>query len=113
MDGSRRVEGEVGRIEPSKSPPTLPPLSLSLGHLQVDIMSWRSKTDRIHAQIKDICAILSGLVVAQNYKKGQQLIRDRSFKDNAAFFQVLFLRILGRCLFPLLKEGEGGSSTSL
>ena len=48
--------------------------------MQVDVLAMRSKVQRVHLQIKDICAILSGLVVAQNYKKGQQLITDRSFK---------------------------------
>lgn len=47
---------------------------------QVDILSWRNKGQRVHAQIKDICAILSGLMVAQDYKRGQELIRDRDFK---------------------------------
>ena len=55
---------------------------------KVDILTWRSKTSRIHAQIKDLCAILSGLVVAQDYKRGQQLVTDRNFEDNAEFFQV-------------------------
>lgn len=63
-------------------------LSVSEYTDKVDILTWRSKTARVHAQIKDICAILSGLVVAQNYKKGQQLIQDRSFKDNSEFFQA-------------------------
>lgn len=44
---------------------------------KVDILTWRGKNERIHAQIKDICAILCGLVVAQNYKRGQQLIQVR------------------------------------
>lgn len=57
---------------------------------KVDIVTWRSKNQRVHTQIKDICAILSGLVVAQNYKRGQDLIRDRNFKDNAEFFQDVF-----------------------
>lgn len=57
---------------------------------KVDIFVWKSKNGRIHAQIKDICAILSGLVVAQDYKKGQALIQDRNFKDNADFFQTVF-----------------------
>lgn len=57
---------------------------------KVDILTWKTKTQRVHTQIKDICAILSGLVVAQNYKKGQELIRDRSFADNAEFFQSVF-----------------------
>lgn len=50
-------------------------LSVSEYTDKVDVINWKSKTARIHAQIKDICAILSGLVVAQNYKKGQQLVQ--------------------------------------
>ena len=55
---------------------------------QVDIASWKSKTARVHVQIKDLCAILCALVVAQDYRRGQALVQHRSFKDNAAFFQV-------------------------
>ena len=51
-------------------------------------MSWTGKQSRVHAQLKDICAILSGLLVAQDYKRGQRLLVDRNFKDNAEFFQV-------------------------
>ena len=40
------------------------------------------------AQVRDICAILSGLVVAQDYRRGQQLVVNRNFADNAEFFQV-------------------------
>eukprot|EP00775_Hariotina_reticulata_P012285 gene12285-12421_t len=57
---------------------------------KVDILAWRSKTSRVHAQIKDFCAILSGLVVAQDYKRGQQLVADRDFDENADFFQDVF-----------------------
>ncbi|GFH12888.1 uncharacterized protein HaLaN_08663 [Haematococcus lacustris] len=35
-------------------------------------------------------AILSGLVVAQDYRKGQELVRDREFAANADFFQAVF-----------------------
>lgn len=56
--------------------------------MQVDVMSWTGKQSRVHAQLKDICAILSGLLVAQDYKRGQRLLVDRNFKDNAEFFQV-------------------------
>ena len=58
--------------------------------VQVDIITWRSKNSRVHAQIKGICAILSGLVVAQDYKKGQALVQDRSFVDNSKFFQQVY-----------------------
>ena len=59
--------------------------------VQVDIHTWKSKTHRIHAQIKDLCAILCGLVVASDYRKGQALVTDRSFKNNELFFQVCCL----------------------
>ncbi len=55
-------------------------LSVSEYTDRVDVLSWKSKTSRIHAQIKDICAILCGLVVAQDYKKGQQLVRVSAFE---------------------------------
>ena len=49
-----------------------------------------SKNHRILAQIRDICAILSGLLVACDYRAGQRLVTDKEFKDNAEFFQELF-----------------------
>ena len=54
-------------------------------------MVWRNKTGRMTTQIRDICAILSGLLIAQDYKKGQELVKDRCFAENEDFFQV------GRC----------------
>lgn len=57
---------------------------------KVDIISYKSKTARIHAQVKDICAILSGLVVASDYNAGQKLIKDKNFQDNEEFFQHIF-----------------------
>ncbi|GAB4816186.1 hypothetical protein N2152v2_003232 [Parachlorella kessleri] len=67
-------------------------LSVSEYTDKVDILSWKSKTGRVHAQIKDICAILCGLTVAQSYKRGQQLIQDRDFSDPqlVQFFQDCF-----------------------
>lgn len=62
--------------------------------LQVDVLAMRSKVQRVHLQIKDICAILSGLVVAQNYKKGQQLITDRSFKVRPKLAWPRMLRLV-------------------
>ena len=69
-----------------------------MGHsMQVDILSWRNKTQRVHTQVKDICAILSGLVVAQDYRRGQALVVNRNFADNNEFFQV-------RCLLACLRH---------
>jgi hypothetical protein len=56
----------------------------------VDIISYSSKSKRIVAQIKDFCAILSGLVVAGDYKLGQELFSDRAFSENEEFFQNVF-----------------------
>lgn len=57
---------------------------------KVDILTWKSKTGRIHEQIRDICAILSGLAVASDYEVGQKMIKDRNFEDNADFFSAVF-----------------------
>ena len=57
---------------------------------KVDILTWKSKTGRIHEQLRDICAILSGLAVAADYEVGQKMIKDRSFEDNAEYFASVF-----------------------
>lgn len=57
---------------------------------KVDILTWKSKTGRIHEQLRDICAILSGLAVAADYEVGQKMIRDRSFDQNADYFAMVF-----------------------
>ncbi|CAO3568162.1 unnamed protein product [Mortierella alpina] len=57
---------------------------------KVDILSYTSKSKRIVHQIKDLCAIISGLVVANDYRRGQELFADKSFEDNEEFFQIIF-----------------------
>ncbi|QDZ21672.1 DUF2009 domain-containing protein [Chloropicon primus] len=57
---------------------------------RVDVVSYRSKHHRINQQLRDMCSILCGLVVAQNYKKGKELIEGKEFKDNVEFFQDVF-----------------------
>jgi len=57
---------------------------------KVDIISFKGKAKRVYEQLQDICAILCGLVVANDYKAGQQLIKEHNFKDNEAFFQTIF-----------------------
>lgn len=57
----------------------------------VDVIASRMKTkQRIHAQIRDICSILTGLAVANDYTAGQRLVADRDFAQNADFFQHAF-----------------------
>ncbi|TFK43820.1 hypothetical protein BDQ12DRAFT_196450 [Crucibulum laeve] len=49
-----------------------------------------SKAKRIVHQIRELCAIMSGLVVAADYKQGQELFSDRDFQANAEFYQQIF-----------------------
>ena len=49
-----------------------------------------SRAKRIVHQIRELCAILSGLVLAADYKQGQELFTDRDFASNAEFFQKVF-----------------------
>ena len=56
----------------------------------VDILTYQSKTKRVHKQLVEVCSILSGLLVATDYKLGQELIAERNFSENQAFFQNAF-----------------------
>lgn len=49
-----------------------------------------SKAKRIVFQIRELCAIMSGLVLAADYKQGQELFQDRDFEANSAFYQQIF-----------------------
>lgn len=59
---------------------------------EVDVFTYsKIKTrQRIHAQIKDLCSILTGLAVASDYSRGQKLVANRDFAQNEAFFQTAF-----------------------
>ncbi|KAJ3369538.1 hypothetical protein GGF31_005248 [Allomyces arbusculus] len=57
---------------------------------KVDILTYTSRAKRIVAQIRELCQILSGLVLAADYKTGQELFQDRDFAANAAWFQHVF-----------------------
>ncbi|KAH7887362.1 hypothetical protein F5I97DRAFT_1925819 [Phlebopus sp. FC_14] len=49
-----------------------------------------TKAKRIVHQIRELCAILSGLVLSADYKAGQELFTDRDFQRNAEFYQQIF-----------------------
>ena len=49
-----------------------------------------SKAKRIVHQIRNLCAIMSGLLISADYKKGQELFTDRDFQANAEFYQEVF-----------------------
>jgi hypothetical protein len=58
---------------------------------KIDVIGFGlSKAKRIVSQIKELCAIMSGLVVAEDYSHGQELLVDRDFQANADFFQKIF-----------------------
>jgi hypothetical protein len=61
---------------------------------KIDIITYSSKSKRIVAQIRELCAILSGLVLAADYKAGQELFQDRNFEDNAEFLSQLYVFFL-------------------
>lgn len=58
----------------------------------VDVLSYsRTGTKRrMYAQIFDLCSVLSGLLVASDYAAGQELVANRGFADNDAFFRAAF-----------------------
>lgn len=58
----------------------------------VDVLSYsRMKTkQRIHSQIIDLCSVLSGLYLANDYAGGQDLVTNRDFAANEQFFQDVF-----------------------
>eukprot|EP01117_Protostelium_nocturnum_P003855 TRINITY_DN1511_c0_g1_i6.p2 TRINITY_DN1511_c0_g1~~TRINITY_DN1511_c0_g1_i6.p2 ORF type:complete len:256 (+),score=134.17 TRINITY_DN1511_c0_g1_i6:107-874(+) len=57
----------------------------------VDVLGGPTKRlNRSHEQLKEICAILSGLLVASDYAEGKRLIADRDFEHNEDFFQTVF-----------------------
>ncbi|CAO3607421.1 unnamed protein product [Mucor fragilis] len=57
---------------------------------KIDIISYSNKAKRIVGQIKDLCCIISGLLVAGDYKTGAQLFAKSSIRDNQEIFQRIF-----------------------
>lgn len=57
---------------------------------KIDIISYKSKSKRILAELKEICSILAGLVVAQDFKIGQKFVEDKNFSDNAEWYKNIF-----------------------
>jgi hypothetical protein len=66
-------------------------LSVSEYTSRVDILPTQvSRTKRMIVQLKQICAILSGLVVASDFRLGQKMLVEREFADNADWFKAVF-----------------------
>ena len=54
---------------------------------KIDTIRTFGKLKRIKEQCEEICAILCGLFVAADYQQGQELIKNKNFKENEEFFQ--------------------------
>jgi hypothetical protein len=66
-------------------------LSVSEYTSRVDILPTHiTRTKRMVIQLKQICAILSGLVVASDFRLGQEMLVEREFADNAEWFKRVF-----------------------
>ncbi|PVU94113.1 hypothetical protein BB561_002799 [Smittium simulii] len=57
---------------------------------KIDILLYGDKVKRVVGQIQEICALLSGLLLASDYKAGQALFEDRQFDENSLIFQKIF-----------------------
>ncbi|KAG7097356.1 hypothetical protein E1B28_004707 [Marasmius oreades] len=66
-------------------------LSVSEYTDKIDTLGFaHSKPKRIVHQIRELCAIMSGLLLSADYKQGQELFQDRDFQSNAEFYQSIF-----------------------
>ena len=57
---------------------------------KLDTPSFCNKSKRIRTQLQDIAAFLTGLVVLVDYRTGQAVLEDKSFEQDAEFFQDIF-----------------------
>jgi Protein of unknown function (DUF2009) len=66
-------------------------LSVSEYTDKIDTLGFgMSKAKRIVHQIRELCAIMSGLLLSADYKQGQELFTHRDFQANADFYQQIF-----------------------
>lgn len=57
---------------------------------QVDVYHAGSKVRRMALQIQQVCAILAGLVVANNFDVARRPLTEKGFADNHYFFRMVF-----------------------
>ena len=56
----------------------------------VDHTNFKNPARRIQRQMQDICAMLSGLVLASDYEAGSETLKEHNFKDYSDFFRCIF-----------------------
>eukprot|EP00439_Symbiodinium_sp_Y106_P035604 s769_g4.t1 len=69
---------------------------------QVDVYHAGSKVRRMALQIQQVCAILAGLVVANNFDVARRPLTEKGFADNHYFFRMVFeigRRSMGRSMY--------------
>jgi hypothetical protein len=57
---------------------------------QVDVYHAGNKARRMALQIQQVCAIVAGLVVANNFDVAKRPLMERSFAENRHFFRAVF-----------------------
>lgn len=57
---------------------------------QVDVYHVGNKSRRMALQIQQVCAILAGLVVANNFDVARKPLMERNFAENQQFFRSVF-----------------------
>lgn len=57
---------------------------------KVDRLNFKNKARRTFTQLVEICASLSGIIVAADYELGQEVVQTRAFKSYEDFFQNFF-----------------------
>ncbi|TPX46014.1 hypothetical protein SeMB42_g03835 [Synchytrium endobioticum] len=90
MDRSRYIPLRLEYIERKYVRLIASALDISEYTDKIDIHVVSNKPKRTVGQIKELCQILSGLVVAADYKSGQELFQSRDFAENETFYQQIF-----------------------
>ncbi|KAH7816103.1 putative adenylosuccinate lyase [Monocercomonoides exilis] len=58
---------------------------------KIDILSgWGTQGRRMIKYLSELLSIVAGLAVSRDYRQGEMLVKGKSFKHNAGFFQHMF-----------------------
>ncbi|GMF11871.1 unnamed protein product [Phytophthora lilii] len=57
---------------------------------KVDVLSYRSPVKRVIHELNEMFGVLSGLMIANDFRQGRRLVQDKQFKDNEDFFRQVF-----------------------
>lgn len=75
---------------------------------KIDV-TGKSKAKRVQAQLQEICAMLTALIVARNFKDGKEIVENKNYKDHEAYIQdVLEVGRRHKIMNPEKMRGEYG-----